>query len=73
MYRRKGIATNLIDYLEINKNSTNISKVYLEVAENNFEALKFYEKNNFVFSNFRHNYYIDKTINVNAKCFYKVL
>ena len=69
--RRSNIGTNLINFIETNKKTNNISKIYLEVSENNTGAIKFYEKNNFVFFKFRHNYYKDKNENINAKCYMK--
>ena len=71
--RRENIATSLINYIQINKKFTNISKIYLEVAENNYKAIRFYSKNNFVFSNLRINYYSDMNKKINAKCFYKFI
>ena len=53
--RRKKIATKLLNYIETN--NLNFSKIFIEVAEDNVEAINFYQKNNFVFLNFRHNYY----------------
>ncbi len=72
-YRRNNIGTEMLNYIEISKNITNISKLFLEVSENNLEAIKFYEKNNFVFFNFRHNYYKDDNENFNAKCYSKII
>ena len=69
--RRSKIATTILKYIELNKKFNNISKIYLEVAENNTEALEFYKKNNFVFLNFRHNYYKYKDEKVNAICLLK--
>ena len=67
--RRKKIATKLLNYIETN--NVNFSKIFIEVAENNVEAINFYQKNNFVFLNFRHNYYRYNKKNVHAKCFIK--
>ena len=36
-----------------------------------FDQLNFYEKNDFVFYKFRHNYYRYNNKNVHAKCFIK--
>tara|TARA_B100000614_G_scaffold246495_1_gene252596 strand:+ start:37 stop:513 length:477 start_codon:yes stop_codon:yes gene_type:complete len=69
--KRKKIGTNLIRYIESNRQLLDISKIYLEVAENNLSAIKFYEKNNFVFSKFRHNYYKYNYKNINAMCYFK--
>ena len=67
--RRKQIATKLINYAE--KITSNFSKIYIEVAEDNLDAISFYQKNNFVFLNFRHNYYKYNDKNITAKCFIK--
>ena len=67
--RRKQIATKLLNYVE--GNNINFSKIFIEVAEDNVEAITFYQKNNFVFLNFRHNYYKYNDKNINAKCFVK--
>ena len=67
--RRKQIATKLLNYVETS--NINFSKIFIEVAEDNVEAISFYQKNNFVFLNFRHNYYRYNDKNINAKCFIK--
>ena len=67
--RRKKIATKLLNYIETNY--FNFSKIFIEVAEDNVEAINFYQKNNFVFLNFRHNYYRYNDKNIHAKCFIK--
>ena len=67
--RRKKIATKLLNYIETN--NINFSKIFIEVAEDNLEAISFYQKNNFVFLNFRHNYYKYNDRNIHAKCFIK--
>ena len=67
--RRKKIATKLLNYIEAN--NANFSKIFIEVAEDNVGAINFYQKNNFVFLNFRHNYYRYNDKNIRAKCFIK--
>ena len=67
--RRKQIATKLLNYVETNK--IKFSQIFIEVAEDNVEAINFYQKNNFVFLNFRHNYYRYNDKNIHAKCFIK--
>ena len=71
--RRNKIGSNLLKYIERSKKKTNISKIYLEVDESNLGAIKFYEKNNFVFFKFRHNYYKDNYKKSNAKCYTKII
>ena len=67
--RRKQIATKLLNYVETNV--IKFSQIFIEVAEDNLDAISFYKKNNFVFLNFRHNYYKYNNKNVHAKCFIK--
>ena len=72
-YRRTNFGSRILNYIEKNKNFVNISKIYLEVSEKNIQAIRFYEKNNFVFFKIRHNYYNNKNRLYNAKCYYKEL
>ena len=51
-FRRKNIGSSYFNHIISNKNLYKISKIYVEVAENNIKAVNFYEKNNFVFLNF---------------------
>ena len=67
--RRKQIATKLLNYVETN--TIKFSQIFIEVAEDNLDAISFYQKNNFVFLNFRHNYYRYNDKNIHAKCFIK--
>ena len=53
--RRKGIAANLLDFIE--KEEKGLKKIYLEVSNNNNNAISFYEKHNFKLINTRLNYY----------------
>ena len=71
--RRNNIGSKILSFVEKNKQLTNISKIFLEVSDNNLEAIKFYEKNNFVLFEFRHNYYRDKNNTHNALCYFKKL
>ena len=71
--RRKKIGSRILEFIEMNKKKTNISKIFLEVSENNQNAINFYEKNNFVFFNFRHNYYNYNNEIIRAKCYSKKL
>lgn len=54
--RQKHIATILMDYM-ITDLPNNVTKILLEVNENNKEALKLYYKFNFEVINRRNNYY----------------
>ena len=57
-YRRKGLANYLLNKIYIQKNKSNLKKIFLEVAENNFPAIEMYRKNNFELLNIRRNYYL---------------
>ena len=67
--RRKQIATKLLNFVETN--IIKFSQIFIEVAEDNLDAISFYKKNDFVFLNFRHNYYTYNDKNIHAKCFIK--
>ena len=54
-YRKKGIATKLIDYVIYLFND--VDNVMLEVNENNKKAIALYKKNKFEIINKRNNYY----------------
>ncbi len=69
--RRKKYASKMLTFLEKNQKSLKIANIYLEVSTNNLGAINFYEKNNFVFYKFRHNYYCDNIKKSNAKCYFK--
>jgi [ribosomal protein S18]-alanine N-acetyltransferase len=56
-YRRQGIASALIDYVE--KEYKRASVLYLEVREKNSIARNFYKKLGFVENGVRKNYYAD--------------
>tara|TARA_A100001011_G_scaffold149077_1_gene157310 strand:- start:3102 stop:3578 length:477 start_codon:yes stop_codon:yes gene_type:complete len=69
--RNRKVGSNLLKFIELHKNDTKISNIYLEVSEDNLTAIKFYEKNDFVFLRFRHNYYKYKNNLYNARCYLK--
>lgn len=54
-YRRQGIASKLINY--VISLFDDVDKIMLEVKENNFNAISFYQKNNFKIISKRNNYY----------------
>ena len=43
-YRRKDLVDYLINNIYIQKNKSNLKKIFLEVAENNIPAVKVYKK-----------------------------
>ena len=70
-FRRKKIATKILDFIEKKNKFPHISILLIEVAEDNLSAISFYIKNNFVYYNFRPNYYKYDNKLINAKCFKK--
>ena len=58
-YRKKGFGTYLMNYLIKECEQLNISKLFLEVSNNNFIAEKFYSRFNFSTVGIRRNYYKD--------------
>lgn len=54
-YRKKGIATSLLKYLE--NNNKNILNITLEVRKSNTPAINFYKKNGFKKAAVRKKYY----------------
>ena len=71
--RRKKIGTKILNFIDKNKEILNIAEIRIEVSEKNLKAISFYEKNNFVFYKFRHNYYKENNISINAKCYKKII
>ncbi len=57
-FRQRGVAQALLDSAETALNGR-AEKIFLEVRESNTPAQKLYEKNNFVVTGFRKNYYSD--------------
>lgn len=64
-YRKMGIGKNLVNEMINTCKENNVSKIYLEVREDNISAISFYEKLGFEFENLRPNYYGD----INAKIY----
>ena len=54
-FRKKGLGSQLINKIEENK--SRLKKIYLEVSENNLEAISFYTKMNFKTIYTRKNYF----------------
>ena len=56
-YRRKGLASNLLEALFEEGKKRGVKDFTLEVRENNHAARKLYEKKGFVFEGIRPNFY----------------
>lgn len=69
-YRRRGVASKLLMYLNEYASETKKKKIWLEVNEHNFSAIALYEKAGFEFVSLRRNYYGK---NLNAAVYVKVI
>jgi len=72
-YRNQGLASRLLKTIYLQKNIKNLNKIFLEVADDNKEALKLYKSHNFKLLNVRKNYYQINNNQINALCFVKNL
>jgi len=72
-YRKRGLASNLLENLFVKKNHLNLKKIFLEVSKDNKQALELYQKYNFKLFNVRKNYYQIKNRKIDALCFVKNL
>ena len=71
--RNRGLASELINNILTKTKKLKLKKIFLEVSEDNYAALKLYKKNNFKLFDVRKNYYsIDKE-KINALCFKKII
>ena len=57
LYRKRGIATTIIDYAVDHCQKKNLIKIVLEVNEKNLKALNFYTSKSFTKTGRRKNYY----------------
>jgi len=56
-YRQLGYACKLLNEIPLSLNKNHLKKIYLEVSSDNFSAIKLYQKNNFLQTGARKNYY----------------
>ena len=56
-YRELGYASKLLNEIPIILKDNPLKKIYLEVASNNFNAIKLYNNNGFIKTGIRKNYY----------------
>ena len=54
------------------KKKSNLKKIFLEVAENNFLAIEMYKNNNFKLLDIRKNYYLIYEQKIDALCYGKI-
>ena len=72
-YCRKDLANYLLSNIYIQKNKSNLRKIFLEVTENNILAKEMYKIKNFVLLNIRRNYYLIHEKKINALCYGKII
>ena len=63
-FRKKGLGTQLLNKIE--ENNTRLKNIYLEVSTNNFEAISFYTKMQFIVTHKRKNYFYIKNKYIDA-------
>lgn len=71
--RNLGYATKLLENIQIDLKKKNLKKIFLEVAINNYQAIKLYKKNKFKKNGIRKNYYLMDNNKVNAFFFEKII
>ncbi len=72
-YRKKGLASLLLNNISDKKNKLKLNTMSLEVAENNFPAIEMYKKNNFNLIGRRKKYYLMNDEKIDALIFKKKL
>ena len=72
-YRKKGLASLLLNNISNKKNKLKLNTMSLEVAENNFPAIEMYKKNNFNLIGRRKKYYLMNDEKIDALIFKKKL
>ena len=72
-YRQLGYASKLLNEIPIALNQNHLKKIYLEVSSDNSKAIKLYQKNNFIQTGTRKNYYKFANKKFNALLFEKII
>ena len=71
--RNMGYATKLLENTQLTLKKNNFKKMFLEVASNNYQAIKLYKKNKFKKIGIRKNYYLMDNNKINALVFEKII
>mgnify|MGYP000052928920 CR=1 FL=1 len=71
--RKRGHAIKLLENIQITLKKKNLMKIFLEVATNNYQAIKLYKKNKFKKNGVRKNYYLVGNSRINAFFFEKII
>ena len=66
------MANCLLNNIYIQKSKSNLKKIFLEIAENNFPAIEMYKNNNFKLLDIRKNYYLIYEQKIDALCYGKI-
>ena len=67
-YRRKGLATELLNALKQYAKDNTKSNIFLEVKSTNTPAIRLYQKNDFIQTGYRKNYYHEGGQTFDAMC-----
>ena len=67
------MANYLLNNIYIQKNKSNLRKIFLEVTENNILAIEMYKIKNFVLLNIRRNYYLIHEQKIDALCYREII
>ena len=68
-----GYATKLLENIQLTLKKNNLKKMFLEVASNNYQAIKLYKKNKFKKIGIRKNYYLMDNNKIDAFIFEKII
>ena len=71
--RNLGYATKLLNNIQKTLKKKNLKKIFLEVATNNCQAIKLYQKNKFKKNGIRKNYYLMNNNKIDALFFEKII
>ena len=71
--RKLGYATKLLENIQITLKKKNLKKIFLEVAIDNYQAIKLYKKNKFKKNGIRKNYYLMDNNKIDAFFFEKII
>jgi len=71
--RKLGYASKLLENIQLILKKNNLKKIFLEVASNNYQAIKLYKKNKFNKIGIRKNYYLVENNRIDGFFFEKII
>ena len=71
--RNLGFANKLLENIQLTLKKNNLKKIFLEVASNNYQAIKLYKKNKFKKIGIRKNYYSMNNNKIDAVLYEKII